>query len=32
LEKLRSFEEKEKPIENYSSGLEKFEVSKNKEN
>jgi hypothetical protein len=33
LEKLKSFEEKEKVIEeNFSSGLEKFEIDKSKEN
>ena len=33
LERMRSFEEKENSVENnISSGLEKFEVSKTKEN
>ena len=33
LERLRSFEEKENPVENnFSSGLEKFEVDTTKEN
>ena len=32
LEKIRSFEEEQKPLENYSSGLEKFKINKTKEN
>ena len=33
LEKLRAFEEKQNKLENnYSSGLEKFDVNKTKEN
>ena len=33
LDKIRSFEEKDKSIENnYSSGLENFDVDKSKEN
>jgi len=33
LERLQSFEEKENPVENnFSSGLEKFEVDTTKEN
>ena len=33
LEKLRLLDEKQKPVDNnFTSGLEKFEVNKNKEN
>ena len=33
LEKLKSFEESQKPLDkNFSSGLEKFDVDKSKEN
>ena len=32
LEKLRSFEEKENPVDKFSSGLEKFDIDKTKEN